>query len=239
MVQLQRRVKSSLLKVGPHTSQAAAVHRAEPVSDIEDDFERDPESEPESLLGDTPTNASKQKAQVAVDRRKPVLSGQSDNRRNAMTRSSNPLMPPASKSIPFRQPNAPRSSAGNKRKRAAAPAPKNWDTADELLDDEFTTIREASAPIAKGAANSPDQLDSIDFDSNLLGSQRTTYGRSSQSSSQNMSNIHTKTVSKKSREKKSKDYKIGRSGLVNDIRARIDSWQLSRTLEHTACLQTV
>jgi len=219
MPQLRRSVKTPLLKNGQHISQApaAAAPKADRVSDIEDDdIERDPESEPESLLGDAPTNASKQKAQVGVDRKKPIPLGQSNNKRNATTRSSNPLVQPASRPMSLRQPNAPKSSAGNKRKRNNVP--QGWETADELLDDEFTTIREASVPVVP--AESPDQLDSVEFGSNLLGSQRTTYARSSQSSSQNMPNIHAKTGSqKKMREKKSKDSKIGQSGFGKGIGA--------------------
>lgn len=234
MGQLKRSVRTPLLKKGLHISQPAATPKADTVSDIEDDYERDPESEPESQLGDAPKNTLKQKAEVGVDRKNPVLSGQSNNRRNATTRSSNPLV---SRPMAFRQPNAPRSSAGNKRKRADAPAPKGWDTAEDLLDDEFTTIREASLPVV--AADSPDQLDSIEFGSNLLGSQKTTYARSSQSSSQTMSNIHAKTGSQKPRQKKSKDFKIGQSDLGPGTEATIDLWQLSRIRERIICLQTV
>jgi len=238
MPQLKRSVRTPLLKNGQHISQApaAAASKADRVSDMEDDYERDPESEPESQLGDAPTNASEQKAQVGVDRKQSALSGQSGNKRNATTRSSNPLVQPASRPMSIRQPNAPKSSAGNKRKRNNVP--KGWETADELLDDEFTTIREASVPVV--AAESPDQLDSVEFGSNLLGSQKTIYARSSQSSSQNMPNIHAKTGSqKKTREKKSKDSKIGQSDLGPGIGAIIDPWQLSRTLERITCLQTV
>jgi len=225
MPQLKRSVRTPLLKNGQHISQApaaAAALKADRVSDIEDDdIERDPESEPESLLGDAPTNASKQKAQVGIDRKKPIPLGPLNNRRNATTRSSNPLVQPASRPMSIRQPNSPKSSAGNKRKRNNVP--KGWETADELLDDEFTTIREASVSVTKVSAESPDQLDSVEFGSNLLGSQKTTYARSSQSSSQNMPNIHAKTGSqKRPREKKGKDSKIGQSDLGPGTRAIID-----------------
>jgi len=143
----------------------------------------------------------------------------------------------APRPMSIKQPNAPKSSAGNKRKRNNVP--KGWETEDELLDDEFTTIREASAPVAKVAEGSPDQLDSAEFGASLLGSQKITYSRSSQSSSQQMTNIHTKTGSQKPLEKKSKDSKIGQSDLGQGIGAIIDLWQLSRTLERITCLQRV